>query len=204
MTTDRRHLNFDFAFLDLPPPPPDASESNQRRRGFLPNYDWSKIRPFGVVAFLVLLWIISSQNSSHRSSDASQSYQSNPPPGYSLTDTNSSTSVSNGQYRCSQYDSGQADAMEPTNGPELDAETDALSRRDSELSLLKSQIAGSGVSQNPDQVSIDRYNSLVDRYNAELGTLKADWAAHQNRVDAYNQAVQDRNTYLMTHCSASN
>jgi hypothetical protein len=122
------------------------------------------------------------------------------PASYAPPAADSTTTVNNGQFSCASYDSNQADLMAPRNEFELDQEEQELKRRGDVLDSLKVQIDTSGVTQYSSQASIDRYNAMISQYNAQLTSFRADYSSHQSRVNVYNQQVQARNNYLLTHC----
>lgn len=108
--------------------------------------------------------------------------------------------VNNGQFRCSRYDSDQADSLSPRNESQLTSERQSLDTREASLNGLKSQIDTSNVNQYSDQSEVDYYNQMIAQYNAQLATLKYDENAYQMKIDQFNTQVQAHNNYLLAHC----
>lgn len=186
MQSDKERLDEDLSFLDEVKP-----REAQTQAASTYKTNWRNIAVIGGVMIVVLVWIVLSNNtSSTRSTPAS----------YAPLAADSTTTVNNGQFSCSSYDSNQADLMAPRNEFELDQEEQELKRRGDVLDSLKVQIDTSGVTQYPSQASIDRYNAMISQYNAQLTSFRTDYSSHQSRVNVYNQQVQARNNYLLTHC----
>jgi len=186
MQSDRDRLNVDLGFLDEAKPREVQTQAASKYK-----VNWRNIGIIGGLIIVVLIWIASNDNTSN---------QRSAPPAYAPPATDSGATVNNGQFSCSRYDSDQADLMAPKNEFALNQEEEELRRRGDAVDSLKSQIDASGVTQYSDQASIDRYNAMVSRYNAQLTSLRADYSSHQTRVGIYNQQVQARNNYLLTHC----
>jgi peptidoglycan hydrolase CwlO-like protein len=72
-----------------------------------------------------------------------------------------------------------------------------------QMDSLKAQIETIAGSSDSDQPNIARYDAMVARYNLQLNSWKDDLMSHQARIDAYNQKVEARNNYLVTHCRRS-
>ncbi len=199
MQNDKEHLNVDLGFLEEAKPREVQTQTASTYKA-----NWRNIAIIGGIVVVLFIWIASSDNStSNRSAPATYT----PPatsqaraPAYNPPATGSATTVSNGDFRCSSYDSNQADRMAPTNEFQITQEEDELKRRSDTLDTLKFQIDTSGVTQYSEQYAIDNYNSMVQRYNAQLTSFRTDYASHQTRIDIYNQQVQARNDYLQTHC----
>lgn len=198
MKRDKEHLNVDLGFLDDAKP-----QEAQTKAASTYKVNWRNIAIIGGLIIVFFIWIASNDNSSSQRSTPT-SYT--PPPSYQpqaptyQSPADSAANVSNGDFRCSSYDSNQADLMAPKNEFQLTQEEEGLKHRSDALGSLKLQIDKSGVTQYSDQASIDSYNAMVSRYNAQLMSLKADYSSHQARIDIYNQQVQARNNYLLTHC----
>jgi hypothetical protein len=182
MRSDKEHLDVDLGFLDEAKPREAQAPAASRYR-----VNWRNISVIGgvIITGLVLIGLSDKTSSGHP-----------PPTSYAP----STTTVSNGQFSCSRYDSNQADVMAPKNGSELDQEEEELKRRRDTLNSLKTRIDMSGVTQHSSQSSIDRYNSMIDQYNVQLTSFKTDSASHQTRIETYNQKVGARNSYLLSHC----
>jgi len=199
MQGDKEHLNVDLGFLDEAKPREAETLAASTYK-----VNWRNIAIIGGLLIVFFIWIASSDNTSTRR-PVPTSYT--PPPTYQPQTPvheppalNNANTVSNGQFSCSRYDSNQADLMAPKNEIELTQEEEELKRGSDALDSLKLQIDTSRVNQYSDQVSIDRYNAMISRYNAQLTSLKRDYSSHQIRIDIYNQQVQGRNNYLLTHC----
>ncbi len=216
MQRDKEHLNVDLGFLDEAKPREAQAQASSTYK-----VNWRNIAVIGGLVLVFFIWIASSDNApSRRSAPASgtlpSTYQPQKPvyepnPFDQINDqdpepaprANSFTNTNNGQFRCSSYDSNQADLMAPKNEFELTFEQQQLERQRDALNSLKLQIDLSGVTQYSDQASINSYNILVSQYNEQLSSFKAGSLSYQTRVDTYNQQVQARNNYLLTHCRRS-
>jgi peptidoglycan hydrolase CwlO-like protein len=108
--------------------------------------------------------------------------------------------VQNGRFRCSRYDSDQADQLSPGNESELTLQQQEVARRRNALDSLTTQINLSNVNQYSGKAAIDIYNALVEQYNAQLTSFKSDVVAYQARVDRFNAQVVVHNNYLLEHC----
>lgn len=195
MQDNKEHLNVDLGFLDEAKPQEVKTKTASAYKT-----NWRNIAIIGGLVAALIIWIAASDNApSNRS--APSSYQ--PPASAYQTPGTDAVTVGNGEFRCSSYDSGQADLMAPKNEYEITQEEENLKRQNAALDSLKAQIDSSSVNQYSDQFSIDNYNGMVDRYNAQVTSLKSQYAAHQARVEVYNQQVQARNNYLQTHCRRS-
>ncbi len=199
MQSDKEHLNVDLGFLDEAKP-----REAQTQVASTYNVNWRNIAIISGLVIAFFVWIGSSDNTSSRRSTPTsytppRTYQPQTPV-YQPPAADGATTVKNGQFSCSNYDSNQADLMAPKNEFELAQEEEELKRRSDALDSLKLQIDTSGVTQYSGRGSIDRYNAMVSRYNSLLTSFKADYSSHQTRIDIYNQQVQARNNYLLTHC----
>jgi hypothetical protein len=182
MQSDKQHLDVDLGFLGEAKPRDAQARATSRYR-----VNWRNISIIGGVIITGLVLIGLSNNTSSGVS---------PPASHAP----SATTVSNGQFSCSRYDSNQVDMMEPRNGSELEQEGEELKRRRDTLDSLKMRIDMSGVTQQSPQPAIDRYNAMISQYNVQLTSFKTDYASHQARLDTFNQKVDARNNYLTTHC----
>ncbi|HMA74649.1 MAG TPA: hypothetical protein VKP67_24635 [Xanthobacteraceae bacterium] len=202
MQGDKEHLNVDLGFLDEAKPREAQTQATSTYK-----VNWRNIAIIGGLFIALFIWVETSDKTSSRRS-APESYT--PPPTYQPQTpvyrppaASGATTVNNGQFSCSSYDSNQADLIAPKNEFELTQAQGELERRSDALDSLKLQIDTSTVNQYSDQTAIDRYNAMVSRYNAQLTLLKRDYSSHQTRIDIYNQQVQARNNYLLTHCRRS-
>jgi hypothetical protein len=189
MQSDRDHLKVDLGFLDEAKPHEVRTQTASKYR-----VNWLNIAIIGGLIIVFLIWIASNVNTSNRRSAPST---------YAPLAADTVGTVNNGQFGCSRYDSNQVDLMAPKNEFALNQEEEELKRRGDVLDSLKAQIDTSGITQYSDQASIDRYYAMVAQYNAQLGSLRADYSSHQARIETYNQQVQARNNYLLTHCRSS-
>lgn len=189
MQSDRDHLKVDLGFLDEAKPREAQTKAASKYK-----VNWRNIVIIGGLIIVFLIWIASNDSTSNRRSGPST---------YAPPAADTAATVNNGQFSCSRYDSNQADLMAPKNEFALNQEEEELKRRGDALDSLKVQIDTSGVTQYSDQASIDRYNAMVSQYNTQLRSLRADYSSHQARIGIYNQQVQARNNYLLTHCRSS-
>lgn len=185
MQNDREHLDTDLGFLDEAKPRDAQAQTASKYK-----VNQRNIAIAGGLIVVFLIWI-GSYNTSN---------QGSAPTSYAPPAADNAPSVNSGQFRCSSYDSSQADLMAPKNEFELNEEEEALTRRSDALDSLKKEIATSGVTPHSDQPSIDRYNAMISQYDAELTSIKADYSSHQTRIDIYNQQIRARNDYLLKHC----
>jgi hypothetical protein len=201
MQGDKEYLNVDLGFLDEAKP-----REAQTRAASAYKVNWRNIAVIGGLVIIVFIWIGSSDKTSSRRS-APTAYTLPPTyrplPVYQPPAASSATTVNNGQFSCSRYDSNQADLMQPKNTFELTQEEEELKRPSDALGSLKLQIDASRVTQYSEQASIDRYNAMVSRYNVQLTSLERDYSSRQTRVDIYKQQVQARNNYLLKRCRRS-
>ena len=196
MNDEKKHLKIDLEFLDkkesirvVPkkPEPPKGNEPNWRF--YNPNnvnsksgkqYNWKIILIIGGIGLFILIAIVSSDNSS--------------------TDT-----VSNGHYSCSQYDSDQADRLDPDlSGSQKQALTNrqnSLLARSNTLDTQKAQIGAEYVDET-NQSSIDAHNARIDSFNADLHQYQADAQSLSDAIDTYNASQTAHDNYLTQHCTA--
>lgn len=193
MQDNKEHLNVDLGFLDEAKP-----QEAQVKAASTYKVNWRNIAIIGGLIIAGVAWIGLSDNSSGDRNTVPAPYST--PSTYQAPVTGSTSNVSNGDFRCSSYDSSQADSMTPKNAYEITQEEDDLKRKSTSLESLKAQIDSSGVNGYSDQYAIDNYNAMVSRYNAELSAFRSEYTSHQTRVDIYNQQVQARNDYLEAHC----
>jgi len=203
MQNDKEHLDVDLGFLDAAKPRYVETKATSSYK-----VNWRNITVIGGIIAAFIGWIVISDNSSPNRSTPSSSYGSPTTyqpqaPAYRPPAADAAGTVTNGQFRCSSYDSRQADLLAPTNDRELMLEKEEMKSRSDQLDSLKLKIDTSGVTSYSDQAEIDRYNAMVARYNRQLTSWKADYMAHQARIDTYNQQVQARNNYLLTNCRRS-
>lgn len=201
MQNNKEHLNVDLGFLDEAKP-----QEVQTKTASTYKVNWRNIAIIGGLVVAVIIWIAASDNgSSNRSAPSSYTpattYQ--PPASVYQPPAANTGTTANGDFRCSSYDSSQADLVAPKNEFEITQEEESLRRKNAALDSLKAQIDSSSVNQYSDQFAIDNYNGMVSRYNAQVASLKSEYAAHQTKVDIYNQQVEARNNYLQTHCRRS-
>lgn len=189
MKEHKEHLNYDLGFLD------EAKSSKEKiKAASAYKMNWRNIITIGALVIAFFCWIALSDKFSINRSH---------PNTHQTPVSNDAGTVKNGHYNCSREDSHHIDLMMPTNKFKLAQEEMELKQRREALNALKQQIDMSHVNQYPDQESIDRYNAMVSRYNAQLTELKSGYAVYQTRIDNYNQQVQARNKYLDTHCRRS-
>ena len=120
----------------------------------------------------------------------------------SSNDSHRSGTVTGGQYRCSSYDSSQADSLSPTeNKSKLSNEQASLNQRSAELDTLKSRIEGDHVTDDSPQYAMDEHNRMIDEYDTKIASYESDSLSFQPRIDRFNAQVKARNNYLMAHCT---
>ncbi len=186
MQNDKDRLNHDFGFLDEAKPRDAETKAVSKYR-----VNWRNIIIIVAIIGGLYIWVSMSDNT-----PSSRPYQSDStPPAAGTGDT-----VSNGQFRCSSYDSHQADVLSPTNEVAIQQETDDLKRRTQALDALSAKINTSAINQSSSQNLIDGYNGMVESYNAKLTAFKADGAAHHHKVETFNAQVEAHNNYLIAHC----
>lgn len=139
MQRDREHLNVDLGFLDEAKPPEVKAQSASTYKA-----NWRNISIIGGLALVVVIWIASVADAPNRrpapaSSAQPSAYQPSKPV-YQPATSDSAGAVSNGQFRCSSYDSRQADLMAPKNGFEINLEETQLKRQTEALDTLKFEI----------------------------------------------------------------
>ena len=78
-------------------------------------------------------------------------------------------------------------------------EKQELESRRHKLDALKLQIDKGEVSASNQTIDYE----MIDRYDDERGSLNSAYTAHQVHVDYYQQQVQARKNYLLTHCTSS-
>ena len=189
MVKDKDRLDIDLGFLDQAKPRDAETKAVSKYK-----FNWRNITI--IVGIIGGLFVWGSINYNHPSP---RSYPSTyTPPAASHDDT-----VANGQFRCSSYDSRQANALSPSNEVSIQKETDDLNLRAQELDALKTKINTNTVNQYSPQYLIDSYNGMIDTFNAQLTDFKTDSAAHQQRVDIFNAQVEAHNNYLIAHCRRS-
>ena len=187
MQNDKDHLDHDLGFLDQAKPLNNETKAVSKYK-----FNWRNILIIIAIIGGLCIWGSMSDKNSN-----SRPYQKTyTPPASSTGDT-----VTNGQFRCSSYDSHQADALAPVNETAVQKETDELNQRAQQLEALKTRINTSSIDQSSLQYLIDGYNGMIDSFNAQLTTFKADSAAHQRKVDMFNAQVEAHNNYLITHCT---
>jgi hypothetical protein len=187
MQNDKEHLNVDLGFLDEAKP---RETETLVKSGYKTN--WRNIAIIGglIVAFIV--WVTSDNKPSAPVTSATAPTDQVP--------ADDSSSVKNGQFTCSRYDSEEADRLSPSGESDLAIEKEGLEGRRTALDNLKSQMNASAVDQSSDQTAIDSYNAMVEQYNTQLESLKSDASAYQQKVDQFNAQVQAHNDYLTAHC----
>jgi hypothetical protein len=192
MQNDKEHLNVDLDFL-AEAKPRDA----ETKAASTYKVNWRNITIIGSLVGAFIGWVALSDKSSP-SWSTSTSYT--PPSTYQPNAPANQPPVVDREFRCSTYDSNHADSMAPRNAAQLTQEGEELKRRGDVLDSLKLQLDTSGVTQYSDQALVRSYNSMVARYNAQLSSLKTDYASYQTRIDNYYRLLQARNSYLITHC----
>ena len=186
MQNDKELLNIDLGFLDEVKPIVAKTHSVSKYK-----FNWRNILVIvGIVGGLFVWGSMSDNNSSPRRTPSSYTPQA----------TDNDATVSNGQFRCSRYDSQQADTLSPKNEFQMKNEEQELQKRSQELDSLKRRINMSSVTASSDQYSIDRYNGLIDSYNAKVTRFKADHEAYEGRITSFNASVEAHNNYLIAHC----
>jgi len=145
----------------------------------------------GVV--LLIIWGAITDNNKRTSSSSGSSYQPS---------TNKESNYGNGQYRCSSYHIGKANALEPdsTVKTQLDTEETNLNKLADELKSLKRTIESTRVNEYS-QESINRYNRLVDSHNKKMKTLKTRATDFDNKNAAFNKQIDAYNKYLDDNCT---
>jgi hypothetical protein len=199
MQNDKKHLDVDLGFLDEAKRPEAQVKAVSAYK-----VNWRNILVIGGLIVAVIGWITFNDDSSPRRSmptpgASAPTYQSQPP-AHQPPVADDSSATSNGQFSCSQSDSRQADLLMPTNQGQIEQEEQELDSRSRALNALKFQIDASNVNQDSDQFEIDSYNEMIERYNAELTSVKSAYASHQANIDYFNQQIQAHNNYLLTHC----
>lgn len=194
MQDDKQLLDIDLSFLDGKP-----REEAQQTVGTGYKYNWKNIALFAAITLGIGVVIIANQNSTPSAPpwNTQITGESHPSPPVSYN----RESVNVGQYRCSQYDSRQADQLNPGNSFALDAEGEALEGRSNALSALRLRIEASNISRYSSQSEIDQYNEMIDEYNARLSSYKSDAASLQGRIRQFNTRIETYNNYLIAHCS---
>jgi hypothetical protein len=230
MQNDKEHLKFDLRFLDASPLLVDREEATKiiqkKEAAFVQGSKkakyWGLLGDWfgpGLVAVFIIGALISENLGKHQNWQAPHSSNTQQPNAFSEFDPTKSptvqlgndfskgvensgatATVNNGQFRCSLSDSNQADAMSPQNEFELNRETSEFKRRGQALDSLKNIIESSRVNEYSDQYSIDRFNAMIDQYNMQLTQYKVDYTSYQAHLNLYNQRVDARNNYLLTHC----
>jgi hypothetical protein len=168
----------------------------------------------GIAVVIGVVWLIGQSNKTTTSpapgypqpaQSTAPSYTSSPNRG--LPDTtnprslNGADSFSAGQFRCSSFDSAEADRLAPSESQsQLESDQNALDAQSAELDRLKALIDSSATDQNSTQEEINSYNELVEEYNSRLGAYKRDAASLQASLDRFNAQVNAHNAYLANHC----
>ncbi len=184
MNDEKEHLKIDLEFLDkkepvrVKPMPTSSGSTPSTPNGR--KYNWKKILIFGGIGLVILIAIASSDNSGNKT-------------------------VSNGHFSCSQYDSDQADKLDPDlSGAQKQALTNrqnSLLTRSNALDTQKAQIQAEYVDET-DQSSIDDHNARIDSFNADLHQYQADAQSLSDAIDAYNASQTAHDNYLTQHCTA--
>ncbi len=203
MKNEKEHLDINLEFLDKKETfhptskqerdngnEPYKTPSNNSRPNSKKPRNWKNILIIGGIVLFVVS-ALSSDNSNTSSSTANNT-----------TDTQGSSDVIRGDYRCSSYDAGQADALEPSlNETLLTSDQTALGQRSNYLDNLKTNIDNSYVNEYSSQYEIDDYNQSVDNYNNSLASYKRDVANLESRIDSFNAQVEAHNNYLINNCT---
>ena len=193
MQNDKEHLNVDLGFLDEAQP---REAETLAKSGYKVN--WRNIAIIGGLMVAVFIWAnLDDKSSTSRKSSPAPVASA---PVYQPPATNTGGTVQNGRFRCSRYDSNQADQLSPGNESELTLQQQEVARRRNALDSLTTQINLSNVNQYSGKAAIDIYNALVEQYNAQLTSFKSDVVAYQARVDRFNAQVVVHNNYLLEHC----
>lgn len=154
------------------------------------------------IAWGVLIYIVIVVWSSLASNNNTQNFSSEKP--NSSSQTSSGNINGTGQYRCSTYHLGKAQALEPGLNvkAQLDIESADLTRASSNLKSLESKIKGMHVDKNS-QTSLVNYNQMVDSYNARLRSLKSRAANFDRKNKLFNGQVDAHNKYLDDNCTGA-
>lgn len=193
MQNDKEQLNVDLGFLD-------EAKPRERETFAKSSYkvNWRNIAVIGGLIVVGIIWA-NSDNKSSAPRGTSAPVASVPVYQSPATNSNGGT-VQHGQFRCSRYDSDQANTLSPVGEIELTAQQQALERRSNALDNLKTQLSLSSANQKSDQTAIDSYNAMVVQYNMHFVAFKSDVTAYQTRIKQFNAQVQAHNNYLLAHC----
>jgi hypothetical protein len=190
MQNDKDRLDIDLGFLEQARPREAETKAVSKYK-----FNWRNIIVIvGIIGGLFIWGSMSDNTSSSRTSHST----------YTPPASNSGNTVSNGQFRCSSYDSQQADLLSPANEFEIQNEAANLKQRGDELDALSYQIKTSTVNQSSPQYLIDSYNGMIDSYNYKLTAYKTDSSTHEQKLGTFNAQVEAHNNYLVAHCRRAN
>jgi hypothetical protein len=201
MQNDKKYLQFDLRFLDEVKRSDAEALAKSRYK-----INWRSVAAYGgrnaamIGGFTIFVIICANSGDKSTSSHGISSPPITSAPVYLQPTTNNEGMVRNSQFRCSSYDSAQANKLSPVGEGDLNIQQQELEGRRDALDRLKSRINLSSVGPASSQPDIDAYNALVDQYNMQLTSLKNDMKAYQARTDQFNAQVEAHNNYLLSHC----
>ncbi len=200
MKEEKNHLDIDLEFLDKKESPqvaPKQSGSGEQiayaPRPVSTGYKWNRKNILIILGVIgLIIWAIASSSPSDTTTTAT-----------APSSSTSNQTVQTGQYMCSQYDSDQADSLDPDlNGykkQNLSNQKADLLTRSNALDAEKGQLESEYVDET-DQSVIDAHNAQVDSYNYKLQKYQTDQQNWSDAVDAYNAAEKPHDDYLIQHC----